>query len=236
MERRDFLASLGAAAMLPGAGQPPAAELIKPQVLRQGDAVGLITPATYVSDPDRLLLAERTLKYFGLRVKWGRNVGKRTGYLGGTVQERLDDLHGMFRDPEVKAVWAIRGGYGSAQLLDRIDYALIRQNPKIFLGYSDITAMHLAIQRHAGLVTFHGPVVLSEFSDFTLNAFRRAVFETAPIGALSNPAESNQLRPAHFVRTVRPGKARGGAGIKATPVGVVEITAAGTRFIRFGQT
>ncbi len=188
---------------------PAQQSLIRPPALRPGDTVGLITPATFVSDPDRLALVARTMKYFGLKMKLGRHVGQRLGYLGGTDADRLNDLHDMFRDPEVKAVFAIRGGYGSARLLDRIDYGLLRRNPKIFLGYSDITALHLAIHRHAGLVTFHGPIVLSEFTDFTQACFRRALFEPKPLGRLTNPPETNQLRPAHTLRTVRPGKAAG---------------------------
>ncbi|HYS46592.1 MAG TPA: LD-carboxypeptidase [Rhizomicrobium sp.] len=184
-------------------------KLTRPRALRPGATVGLITPSTYVSDPDRLALAERTLKFFDLKPKFGRNVRKRNGYLGGSIEERLEDLHAMFADRSVDAVFAIRGGYGSGQLLDRIDYDLLRKNPKIFLGFSDITAMHLAIQKRAGLVTFHGPVALSEFSDYTQKHFRRALFETAPLGALTNPPDSNLLRPSHPLRTIRGGKARG---------------------------
>lgn len=149
------------------------------------------------------------MRYFNLKAKWGRNVRKKSGYLGGTIEERLDDLHDMFRDPEVKAVFALRGGYGSAQILDGIDYNLIRANPKIFLGYSDITAMHLAIHQKTGLVTFHGPVVLSHFTEFTQQHFRKALFDAAPIGSVTNPRESNPLRPEHTLRVIRPGKARG---------------------------
>ncbi len=107
--------------------------------------MGLITPSTYVSDPDTLATADRTRKHFNRTAKWSRNVRKKSGYLGGTVRERIDDLHEMFRDPQVKDVFALRGGYGSAQILDRIDYEVIRTHPKIFFGYSDITAMNLAI-------------------------------------------------------------------------------------------
>jgi muramoyltetrapeptide carboxypeptidase len=171
--------------------------------------VGLITPSAYVSDPDRLALAEATLKYFGLRARMGKNVGKREGYLAGSVDERLEDLHEMFRDPEVKAVFAIRGGYGAMQLLDRIDYDLIRRNPKIFLGYSDITALHLAIGKRTGLVTFHGPIVLSGFSGYTQTWLRKALFSAEPLGVVTSPPEPNQLRPAHTLRTVRPGRGRG---------------------------
>jgi muramoyltetrapeptide carboxypeptidase len=169
----------------------------------------LITPATYVSDPDRLAMALRTVEYFGLKPRLGKNVRKRNGYLGGTIEERLDDLHAMFRDPEIAAVICIRGGYGSGQLLDRIDYGLIQRNPKVFLGYSDITAMHLAIHKMTGLVTFHGPVIVSRFTEFTQKHFRKALFEGAPIGVVTNPPDSNALRPSHTLRTVRPGKARG---------------------------
>lgn len=192
-----------------GAAGPPERKLIRPRVLHTGDTVGLITPSSYVSDPDRLALAERTVRYFGLVPKFGKNVRKREGYLGGTVEERLEDLHDAFRDAEVKAVFAIRGGYGASQLLDRIDYDLIRSHPKIFLGYSDITALHLAIQKQTGLVTFHGPITLSRFTQFTQACFRRALFETEPLGRVSNPPDSDPLRPEHTLRTVRHGKARG---------------------------
>jgi muramoyltetrapeptide carboxypeptidase len=208
MTRRNILAAAGAAAAF---ARPYAAaeRLIKPRVLKAGDTVGLITPATYVSDPDRIALAERTIRYFDLKAKIGRNVRKRTGYVGGTPEERIADLHDMFRDPDVKAVFCIRGGYGSAHLLDRIDYELIRRNPKIFLGYSDITSMHLAIHKQTGLVTFHGPVVLSRFTGYTQQHFRAALFEAKPLGVLTNPPETEQLRPSHTLRTVRPGKGRG---------------------------
>lgn len=211
MQRRTFLHSLlstGLSASLPHISPPPAS-LARPARLSQGDVVGLITPATYVADPDKLVIAMRTLDYFGLRVKLGKNVRRRSGYLGGSVEERLEDLHAMFRDPEVKGIFCVRGGYGSAQLLDRIDYELIRRNPKVFVGYSDITALHLAIQKRAGLITFHGPVALSKFTPYTQDWFRRALFEAKPLGEVGNPSEENPLRPKHVLRAIRAGKARG---------------------------
>src|SRR6202011_3797894 len=197
LTRRSLLALSAALA------QNSVQKQLRPRALRPGDTVGLITPSSYVSDPDRLAQAERTLRYFDLKPKFGKNVRKRNGYLGGSIAERLDDLHSMFADPSVNAVFAIRGGYGSAQLLDRVDYGLLRKNPKIFLGYSDITALHLAIQKRAGMVTFHGPVALSGFSEYTQKSFRRALFETTPLGAVTNPPEANLLRPAHTLRTIR---------------------------------
>jgi muramoyltetrapeptide carboxypeptidase len=202
MTRRTLLgATIGASFAAPA--------LIKPRALQPGATIGLITPSTYVADPDRLLLAERTLRHFALDFKMGRNVRKRSGYLGGSVEERLSDLHDMFRDPRIDGIFAIRGGYGSAQLLDGIDYDLVRRNPKVFLGYSDITALHLAIHKRTGLVTFHGPVTLSSFSDYTQEHFRKALFDAQPLGKLTNPPDSNALRPAHLLRTVRSGRARG---------------------------
>ncbi|HZH31906.1 MAG TPA: LD-carboxypeptidase [Pyrinomonadaceae bacterium] len=216
MRRRNFLTRAGvavatlplAAGLLRGQTSAPGG-LIRPRALRAGDVVGLVTPATEVPDPDRLALAEHTIRHLGLRVRRGRNVGRRLGTYRESVETRLDDLHAMFRDPEVRGVFAIRGGYGSAHLLDRVDYDLIRRNPKVFVGYSDITALHLAINRHARLVTFHGPVVLSRFTDYTQQHFRKALFETAPPGKLTNPPETNEMRPAHALRTVRPGAASG---------------------------
>jgi muramoyltetrapeptide carboxypeptidase len=204
MRRRDLLAFLTGAPFVRAA---PA--LLKPRALKPGDTIGLITPATYVSDPDRLEMVQETARFFGLVPKLSGNVRKRAGYLGGTIEERLQDLHSMWSDPAVSGIFAIRGGYGSGQLLDRIDYDLIRRNPKIFLGYSDITALHLAIHKRTGLVTFHGPVMTSAFTPFTQDYFRKALFEPKPIGVVTNPSESNALRPRHRLRAIRPGRASG---------------------------
>ena len=219
MKRRNFLSSIAAGCALPfvesavlnGRSQPRqnTSELIRPKALRRGDTVGLITPGTYVSDPERLALIEPTMKFFGLRAKMGKSAGKRLGTYRISIDERLDDLHAMFRDKEVSAVVCIRGGYGASQLLDRIDYDLIRRNPKIFLGYSDITALHLGIHKNSKLVTFHGPMIVSDFSDYTQKHFTKALFETAPIGKVTNPGDQTGLRPSHPLRTIRPGTASG---------------------------
>ncbi len=206
MKRRNFLGSVGAG-IVAASAQTKSVALLKPRRLKPGATIGLITPATPTTDPDTLAKAERALKFFGFRVKVGKNVGRRAGYFGSAPEERLDDLHAMFRDPAVGAVFAMRGGYGSQHLLDRIDYDLIRRNPKILLGYSDITALHLAIHKHAGLVTFHGPNMLSEFTPYSQQHFRRAMFEAKPLGVLANPPEANAIRPSHPTRTIRSGTA-----------------------------
>lgn len=210
MNRREFSAALGAglaAYALPSQSNAP--QRLRPKRLKPGDTVGLITPATPISNPDSLQRVARIVEHFGLRAKWGRHVAKKAGYFGNPIEGRLEDLHAMFRDPEVAAVLPISGGYGASQLLDKIDYDLIRRNPKVFAGYSDITALHLAIHQRTGLITFHGPNIDSRFSDYTIEHYRKALFDTKLAGAITNPAESNKLRPQHTLRAVRPGKATG---------------------------
>jgi len=156
--------------------------LRKPRALQLGDKAALITPSTAVTDPDRLELAEFTVRKLALVPIRGRNVGR---YFSrhDSIKARVDDLHEAFSDDSIRAVFAIRGGYGSAQLLDTLDFELIGRNPKVFAGYSDITALHLAIHQHTGLVTFHSPVLLSRFTDYTLAAVRRAFFDTRSMTA-----------------------------------------------------
>jgi len=210
MDRRTFLLGAGAAgALLSQPAADAASKLIKPKALQPGDTVALITPSTFVTDPDLLEKVTRTIRYFELKPRLGKNVRKKWGYAGGTIAERLEDLHAAFRDPEIKGVFCIRGGYAAGHLLPEVDYDLIRRNPKVFIGYSDITALHLAIHKNAGLVTFHGPVTTSAFTQFTQECYKRALFDTKPLGALTNPKETNLLRPVHNLRTVRGGKARG---------------------------
>lgn len=183
--------------------------LIKPSVLKQGDTIGIIAPSTGVSDPDDFRKAKEALDYFGLKMKIGDNVLKGSGYKTRSIEERLSDLHKFFEDKDVNAIICIRGGYGSPQILDGINYDLIRKNPKIFIGYSDITAMHLAINKLAGMVTFHGPVLLSAFSNYTIDYFKRALFSTESIGIAENSKEKNTFREVFPTRTIVAGKAQG---------------------------
>jgi muramoyltetrapeptide carboxypeptidase len=209
IDRRTLLKTVAAFSAGASSAEAAPAKLTQPRVLKPGDTVGLISPSSYVSDPDELAFAQRFCEFFGLKWKMGKNVGQRFGYLAGTAQQRVDDMHSMFADPSIAGVFCIRGGYGSAQMLDKLDYELIRRNPKVFLGYSDITALHLALTQRAGLITFHGPVSLSHLTDWSQQHLRSTIFETKPIGSVTNPPESNPLRPGHTLRTVRGGTARG---------------------------
>ncbi len=183
--------------------------LIKPERLKKGDTVGLITPASCAFDPGTIRVGIETLESLGFKVKIGKHIKKKYGYLAGRDEERVEDLHNMFLDDEVKAIVALRGGYGSMRLLKLIDYELIKENPKIFLGYSDITSLCLAIYAKTGLVTFHGPVAISSFSDFTQEYFFKAVSSTEPVGKIAHPAPGNPLRPTAHLNTIRPGTASG---------------------------
>lgn len=166
---------------------------MKPPRLRKGDPVGIIAPAGPV-DPSELEPAIDLLESFGHRTISANRLYDRSGYLAGDDEVRLEDLHAMFEDKEIKAILCARGGYGTLRILDRIDFELIRDHPKIIVGYSDITALLLSIYRHTGLVTFHGPVV-REFPknrEQNLNAILELVRgETLPRLDLTN---GNALR------------------------------------------
>src|SRR6185369_6301204 len=131
---------------------------LKPERLRKGDLIGFISPASAPLSSDKIENAVRYIEGLGYRVKLGANLGKVDGYLGGTDQERASDVNAMFADSEVRAVFAVRGGYGTPRLLPLIDYEAVKANPKIFVGFSDITALQLALLQKTRLVTFSGPM------------------------------------------------------------------------------
>jgi muramoyltetrapeptide carboxypeptidase len=165
--------------------------ILKPKRLKPGNVIGVISPA---STPSDLLNIENGVKYlekYGYRVEVGKNVGKFQGYLAGSDEERLSDLHDMFRNKNINAIFCVRGGYGSTRILDKIDYKLIQNNPKIFVGYSDINALQMAFYTKCGLITFAGPMVASDFgseiSPFTEESFWKMITSNLKIGRLHNP-------------------------------------------------
>lgn len=153
---------------------------MKAKCLQPGGTIGIIAPAS-PTDPVEQEMALGILTDFGYRVKLGRSLCKRYGYLAGRDEIRAKDINEMFADPEVDAVFCMRGGYGTPRILDRIDYEIIKENPKIFVGYSDITALHVAIYKKTGLVTFHGPMVFELAKRFD------ALSWSTLFGNLTNP-------------------------------------------------
>lgn len=149
---------------------------VKPKALKKGDTVALIAPGSPIK-LEKFQNAITNLENLGLIPKYTQTVFKKHGYLAGTDEERLADFHLMIEDPEVKAIWCLRGGYGCTRLLDSIDYKLISKNPKIIIGYSDITALLLAIYQKTGIIGFHGPVAISEvFSSYTSSQVSTILF------------------------------------------------------------
>ena len=132
--------------------------LLRPRALRRGDVIGLVAPAGALWRPDRVEACVRYLEGLGYRVDVGAHALGHDGAFSGTDDQRLSDLNGMLRDPRIRAILALRGGYGTPRLLDRIDYAAVRRDPKILVGYSDITALQMALYRRTGLVSFSGPL------------------------------------------------------------------------------
>ena len=180
---------------------PPGFAPMRPERLRRGDLVGLITPAGAIFDPSEIREAEEAVRGLGLRTRRGLHVLDRHGYLGGQDVSRAHDLMEMFRDPEVRSILPLRGGWGCARLLPYLDYEVIRANPKILCGYSDVTALLAALYAKAGLVSYHGPVATSTWNDFSVGYFRRVLFDGLPV---TMPAP----RPDDVV-TITPGVARG---------------------------
>ena len=186
-------------------------KLIKPPRLAPGDTVGLIAPGGYTSER-AIAKALRNIESLGLKVKQGKYLREVFGNYAGSVQQRVADLHAMFADPEVKIVWPIRGCSGCISLLSSLDYGLIARHPKILLGYSDITALHLAIHKRTGLVTFHGPVASSTITDYARQQMMAVLSDPQPrITITMAPDNARQaLSEPHFgIHTVTQGVATG---------------------------
>lgn len=148
--------------------------MIKPKRLKIGDKIGVIAPASPVYDKERIEKGIDVLKKLGYEVILGESCFKQYGFLAGNDYVRIRDINEFFKNKDINAILCLRGGYGSIRIIDSIDYDIIKENPKIFCGYSDITAMHLAINKKTDLVTFHGPMLASDIyeeDEFTIKNF-----------------------------------------------------------------
>ena len=179
----------------------------KPPRLRRGDTVGLVAPANPWANRSELLRAVDGLERWGLRVKLGRHVNERHGYMAGRDADRAADLNEMWSDPEVRAIACLQGGYGSPRIVPLLDRAAIAANPKLLLGYSDVTALHLAVAAWGATITLYsngasgvGSPTTTEFSRAGLH---RALFSDEPYGPIGpNPDDP-------WVTTINPGRASG---------------------------
>ena len=218
MHRRQFLGSAAAAAATVAFPLPARAStqarpaVIRPKHLAVGDTVGLVAPANATFNSLELQITKESLEALGLKVRIGAHLLDRHGYLAGQDKDRADDINRFFADASVRAVLPIRGGWGSSRVLPHLDYDTIRRNPKIILGYSDITALLLGIHAKTGLVTFHGPNGMGRWDTYSVDYFKRVLMqgEAVTFSNLRQLSDRNALTPIdNRTLTVTAGKARG---------------------------
>lgn len=219
MDKRTFLKSLGLAATGIPALSFAQEDFFKTianqkkllaQVLRKGDTIGLIAPAGVIDTEESIVMTREIFETFGFQVKEGKHIRSRYGNLAGKDEERLADIHSMFADKEVKAIVCIRGGAGASRLLPHIDYQLIADNPKVLLGYSDITALIMALFKKTGLISFHGAVGISTWSNTVAKNFENQFFLNHP-AQFVNPTEKgdNVIQYKERITTLKSGQVEG---------------------------
>jgi len=207
--RRSIIGGIGGSlAALTLAHAAPARSPLRPPRLRRGDTVGLIAPASSDDEPLHLEFALDTIRGMGLVPKLGQHVTDQYGYLSGTDEDRAADINAMFADDTVRAIFAIRGGWGSARLLPLLDWHLIRTNPKLLIGSSDITALHLALAARTGFASIHAPNVSNRWAEVSWTSFWRMAFSggTPLLGQLE---ERVAKQDRWSTTTIRSGKTKG---------------------------
>ena len=162
-------------------------EILKPAALRLGDTVAIVAPASNLKS-DYLARGVAELEHLGFRVKYRADILDKALYTAGSDKRRAEELLDALTDPEVKAVWAARGGYGVMRILDRLDEDLLWAEPKIFIGYSDLTALHLYLYRRFGWVTFHGPMAAKDLAggDYDRETLLAALTQAQPMGEIKS--------------------------------------------------
>lgn len=183
---------------------------LKPHRLKEGDTIGLISPGGAIFNPSDVEVVRETLSDIGLKTVLGRNALHRKGYLAGTDAHRAEDINRMFGDSGIDGIIALRGGWGSNRILPLLGYDVIRANPKILMGYSDVTSLLVALYARCGLVSFHGPVGISTWNTFTVDYVRRVLFEGEAV-KMANPRHVGPplVQMQDRIHTVTPGTARG---------------------------
>jgi muramoyltetrapeptide carboxypeptidase len=220
VSRRRFVERLGTAAALVACPSVPqrigATALsaspipVKPHRLTEGDTVALVSPSGITYSPVNVEIMEEILAALGLKSVRAPHLTDRWGYLAGSDQDRASDINAMFADESVDAIFALHGGWGAARLLPLIDFDAIRAAPKVFLGFSDITSLLIALYARTGLVTYHGPNGNSSWNAFTVDYLKRLLFKAEPV-RYSNPTDPGEhlTQIEDRVRTISPGTARG---------------------------
>jgi muramoyltetrapeptide carboxypeptidase len=182
---------------------PAKADKLKPAALKAGDTIAITSPAGAVWDAAQVETFSNILKGFGFKVVLGKTLSEKYGYFAGTDELRAKELNTFFSDKNIKGIFCMKGGWGCARLLDKLDFEMIKRNPKVLIGFSDITTLLIAITAKTGLVTFHGPVGNSGWNAWTSAVFKSVVMNTEGLPLFSNPSTEEP-----FV-TVNSGKASG---------------------------
>src|SRR5215831_20681400 len=217
MQRREFFQTAAMAALvsrLPVSARPSEAApaVLKPKRLTPGDTITLVAPANATFEPVDLQIAKESLEALGFKVKVGAHLLDRHGYLAGEDRMRAEDINKAFADSSVAGVHAIRGGWGSARLLPYLDFETIRRNPKVIIGFSDITALLLSIHAKGGFITFHGPIGLGRWDSYSLDYYKRVLVngEQVTYANKTGLSDRNALVQTDFrTQTITPGTARG---------------------------
>jgi muramoyltetrapeptide carboxypeptidase len=179
--------------------------MIRPKPLKKGDKIGLIAASSPIPQ-DRIDPSIKAMEDLGFQVILGESCRGCHGFLSGSDDLRAKDINSMFEDKSIRGIFAIRGGYGASRLLDMLDYKMIKKNPKVFAGYSDVTAIHNVLNQKCKLITFHTPMASSELykgvDNYTMNYFKKNIFSDQTLGILKNP-------PGQEIKTLVKGKAKG---------------------------
>lgn len=217
MDKRQFIKTCAMTAALlslsnhsNSATSSPNTKRRLPVALNKGDTVGLVCPSKAVDEKAEIQVAQEALQALGFKVKLGKHLTARRGHLAGTDIERASDINNMFADKDIKAIICLSGGSGAARILPLLNYPLIRDNPKVLLGFSDITALHNAIQAQTSLVTFHGPNATASWNTFNVDQFQRVFFERELMNYQNvRLAEDDLVQRQNRIITISSGKARG---------------------------
>lgn len=174
--------------------------------LKFGDTLGFVAPSGVLRKEGVIELAKAEAERMGFKVKLGESCHHRYGYLAGTDEERARDINAMFMDDEVDAVVCLRGGYGAMRILDKLDWDAIAAHPKVFVGFSDVTALHIALLQRCRMITIHGPMSAAlgdgPLDDFSRESLYRTIMDPTPVGEVVNP-------PEYPRQTVNPGVCEG---------------------------
>jgi len=216
MNRKKFItslsvASVGATVLNPLSfaktslfDEPP---VIKPHKLKSGDKLAIVAPGSYISE-EELQDSIKNLNQLGFETTYSEKVLLQSGYFAGSDKDRTEDLMEKFSDKNVKGIVCARGGYGCSRILPMLDYNVIRANPKVLVGYSDVTALLYGIYQKSGLISFHGPVGTSSFNDYSVDNFKRVLMNPEQSGLFKN-SESGEDENVYGVTSIVNGKGKG---------------------------